>query len=135
MDQCCASSINNGSIWLTNLHHASKLWLSPVHHGSMLWIHNSLHDVHQASVWHNAVHQVSIWLNDAVHHGINYSSMLCTRHQCGCASSTNSYSLMLCIHGSMMCIRYLMLCIRHQYGAIWLNAVHQASSWHNIAQC
>ena len=52
-----------GSIWLTNLLHASKFRLIPVHHGSMLYIDGSLHDVHQASVWIIAVHQTSIWLN------------------------------------------------------------------------
>ena len=130
--QCCASCINNSSIWLTNLNHASKLWLSLVYPGSMLYIHGSLH-------------QASVWL------------MLCIRHQYGsmlyimasiitqcCASGINvavhhssiyNYGLMLCIHGSMTCIRQqhvLMLCIRHQCGSIWLNTVHQASLWHNI---
>ena len=52
-------------------------------------VHPWLIDVHQASVWLNAVHQASIWHN-AVHHGINYSSMLCVRHQCGCASCINN---------------------------------------------
>ena len=52
MAQCCASCIHydsilpnnlhHVSIWLSTVHHASKLWLNHVHHGSMLCIHGSI---------------------------------------------------------------------------------------------
>ena len=75
-------------------------------------VHWQLIDMHQASIWLNAVHQASMWL--------------CIMHQ---------YGSMLYILGSIICIRHqygLILCIRHQYGPMWPIAVYQASLCHNM---
>ena len=90
-------------------------WLSAVHP----W----LIDVHQAFIWVNAVHQASV-IAHCCTSGIHMAVLL----------ASIRYGSMLCIHGAMMCIRNQygsMLCIWHQYGSIWLSAVHQASLWHN----
>ena len=60
-----------------------------------------------ASIWLNVLYQASIWLD----HDINYSSMLCIRHQCGCVS---------CINMAQCCASTAQCCVQ---ASIWLNAV------------
>ena len=92
---------------------------------------------HASKLWLNPVHQCSM---QCIH-----GSLMCIRHQCGCASCINvavhHASMWLCImhqYGSMLCIHSSIMCIGHQYvpSIHVVNAVHQASLWDNIMiQC
>ena len=113
--QCCALCINMAqfcSIYIMHQYGSvlcirHQLWLNHVHHGSLNAVHPRLIDVHQTSVWFNAVHQISIIAQCCVP-----GTWLCITHQ---------YGSMLCNHVSMMCIRHhygLKLCIKHHYCSI-----------------
>ena len=74
MAQFVSINWHHASIWLSTVHHASKLWLHPVHpqlidacasdirHQFVLCIRHQYgsHAVHQVSIWINAMHQASI---------------------------------------------------------------------------
>ena len=133
MTQCCVSGI------------IIIIWLNIVaYHTSII-------------LWLNAVHP---WLMQSYQASI-CGSMLCIRHQYGCASCTNMaqccasfiniYGLNNLHHTSIYIAQYCASCIKimaqscapwlnavhprlidvHQASIIWLNAVHQASIWLN----
>ena len=95
-----------------DLHHASIIMAQYCAcNGSMHAVHPQLIDVHQGSVWLNAVDQVSsIYIAQCRASGINCGIM----HQYGLIASTAQR----CASGI----------------SIWFNAVYQASKWLNMAQ-
>ena len=94
----------------TGLSHDFDAWCKLVtklsHHWCMM---HSIENYY--SPWLNVVHpQLIAWCASGINmaqcyaSGINYSSMLCIRHQSGCSSCIKNYGSMLCIHSSIMCI-------------------------------
>ena len=118
MAQCCASGISMAQCCVSGIsmavHHAA-IWLDAVH--------QRLTDVHQPSVWFNAVCRASIWLN-AVNQAC-YGTIWLN------AVQALIYVLMMCIrhHNAVQTVHYvsvsldavhpwLELCIMHEYGSI-----------------
>ena len=117
MAQCCALCINHDGSILLNHQYGSvlcirhQLWLNHVHHGSLRAVHPRLIDVHQTSVWLNAVHQVSI-------------SLIA---QC-CVPGIN-----VVVHHASIWLDAVQPRLNDvQQTSLWFKAVYQASIWLNM---
>ena len=144
MAQCCASGI----IWLNIVASSSIIWLNVVHP----WLNAIRHQyvaqcctsginmaLHHALI--NMAQCCASYINitQSQHHGSlmyirhQYGSMLCIRCHCGCASCINIMARCCASYAHQASVWFLFNAVCQ--ASVQLNAVYQASLWHNMAQC